>query len=77
MHATAELFVSQERKKAFHLIDLRGGHWRQVNMPVWTFGEKIANRFGLVGRVVIHHEMHVESCWYCSAPIECSTLNVS
>ena len=59
-HASAQTFVSEVAKKAFHHIEPGGAGWCEVYVKTWMPGQPAFNLWMLVSGVVIHHHMHVQ-----------------
>jgi hypothetical protein len=59
--AAADLLFGDVGEEALNLIDPRAGGRREVNMPSRPRSEPLSDRLGLVGGVVVHHEVDVEA----------------
>ena len=60
MDAAPELFLGQEREKALDLVEPGGSGRREVDMPAGMPGQPALDGRGLVGGVVVHHQVDVE-----------------
>ena len=59
--APAQLFFGQQRKKPFDLVQPGSAGRREMDMPVRPFGEPVADRLGLMGGVIVHDDVNVET----------------
>ena len=59
--AAADLLFGDVGEEALDLIDPRAGGRGEVNMPSRPRAEPLSDRLGLVGGVVVHHEVDVEA----------------
>src|SRR5438552_18586317 len=60
MNAPANLFLRQQGKPAFDLVQPRGSGWREVHVIAWPLGEPPANDRRLVRGVVVDDEVDVK-----------------
>ncbi|ACS60265.1 hypothetical protein Rleg_5443 (plasmid) [Rhizobium leguminosarum bv. trifolii WSM1325] len=58
VYAALQLLSRQLREPPFDLIDPGCRCWCEVNMPVWAARESGLDPRRLVGRIVVHHQMH-------------------
>ena len=58
-HASAQTFVSEVAKKAFHHIEPGGAGWCEVYVKTWMPGQPAFNLWMLVSGVVIDDQMQV------------------
>lgn len=66
VYAALQLLSRQLREPPPDLIDPGCRCWREVNMPVWAAREPGLDPRRLVGRIVVHHQMHVRSIGHFS-----------
>lgn len=59
--AAPDLFVGDEREEALDLIEPGRTCGREMDMPARPFDEPVSDQWGLVGGVVVHDEMDIES----------------
>ena len=52
--------VGQQGEEPLDLVDPGGRGRREVDVPARPLGEPVADQLGLVGGVVVHHEVDVE-----------------
>ena len=60
MNPAPELLFGQEREGALDLVEPGGAGRREVDMPAGMPGQPALDGRGLVGGVVVHHQMDVE-----------------
>ena len=60
MDAASDLLFGHQGEEALDLVTPGCSGGGEVDMPARALGEPIADRFGLVGGVVVHHQMDVE-----------------
>jgi hypothetical protein len=59
VYAALPLLSRQICEPPLDLIDPGCRGWREVNMPVWAAREPGLDPRRLVGRIIVHHQMHV------------------
>ena len=60
VNAAPDLLVCDESKEALDLIDPGRAGWREVHMPMRPLCEPVPDRFGLVGGIVVHHQVDIQ-----------------
>ena len=60
MDPAPDLFLGQEREEALDLVEPGGAGRGEVDMPARMAGQPTLDGRGLVGRVIVHHQMDVE-----------------
>jgi Sulfatase len=64
MGTTSDLFVRQFGKPTLHLVEPGAIGWREMHMKARAFGKPVPDERGLVGSVVVEHEMDIQ-CSRC------------
>ena len=59
-HAPANALVGDLGKPALHQVEPGPVGGREVHMKAWSFGKPFPNDVGLVGSVIVQHDMDIE-----------------
>jgi hypothetical protein len=62
--AAPDLLVGDQGEEALDLVDPGRTGRREVDVPARPLGQPVPDRLGLVGGIVVHHQMHVEVGWH-------------
>ena len=60
MDAASQLLFGQQSEEALDLVQPGGTGRREMDVPARMTSKPFADRWGLVGRIVVHHQMDVE-----------------
>src|SRR6266542_2839392 len=63
--ATSDLAFGQERKEPLDLVEPGTACGHQMHVPARPASKPVADQVGLVGRVIIHDQVHMEVRRYC------------
>ena len=59
--AAPDAFFGDLGEESLDLVQPRSARWREVDLVPGSFGQPALNAGGFVGRVVVHHQMNVDT----------------